>query len=174
MSRLKGLAARARSLFGARSSESAHGRGVRLPRRDGDEAARRARRTVAAPRRDAARSCRSAGWTRIARTMRDGRGARWFDDLIADVRYALRAMRRAPGFAIAVALTLGVGIGVNGIVFGSVDALLFRPVPAQRSGAARRAVQRRHEDASSRSRWAYEDYARLPRQERRVRRPRRR
>ena len=47
-------------------------------------------------------------------TMRDGRGARWLDDLGADVRYALRAMRRSPGYALAVALTLGVGIGVNG------------------------------------------------------------
>ena len=67
--------------------------------------------------------------------MRDGRGARWFDDLGADVRYALRAMRRAPGFAIAVALTLGVGIGVNGIVFGYVDSLLFRRVPARDADA---------------------------------------
>src|SRR5205814_8664641 len=63
--------------------------------------------------------------------MRDGRGARWFGDLGADVRYAVRAMRRAPGFAIAVALTLGVGIGVNGIVFGYADSLLFRRVPAR-------------------------------------------
>ena len=61
--------------------------------------------------------------------MRDGRGARWFDDLTADMRYALRAMRRAPGLAIAVALTFGVGIGVNGMVFGYVDAMLFRPIP---------------------------------------------
>lgn len=61
--------------------------------------------------------------------MRDGRGARWFDDFGADVRYALRAMRRSPGFAIAVALTLGIGIGANGIVFGSVNSLLFRSLP---------------------------------------------
>ena len=44
-------------------------------------------------------------------------------------------MRRAPGFAIAVALTLGVGIGVNGIVFGYVDSLLFRRVPARDADA---------------------------------------
>ncbi len=64
-------------------------------------------------------------------TMRDGRGARWLDDLGADVRYALRAMRRSPGYALAVALTLGVGIGVNGMVVGYVNAILFRPIPAR-------------------------------------------
>ena len=64
-------------------------------------------------------------------TMRDERGARWLDDLGLDLRYALRAMRRSPGFALAVALTLGVGIGVNGIVVGYVNALLFRPIPAR-------------------------------------------
>src|ERR1043166_354272 len=61
--------------------------------------------------------------------MRDGRGARWVDDLRADLRYALRAMRRSPGFAIAVALTLGIGVGANGIVFGTVNSLLIRSLP---------------------------------------------
>jgi hypothetical protein len=61
-------------------------------------------------------------------SMRDERGARWFADLGADVRYAFRSMRRAPGFAIAVAITLGVGIGVNGMVFGYVNSLLFHPI----------------------------------------------
>ena len=64
-------------------------------------------------------------------TMRDARGARWLGDLGADLRYALRAMRRSPGYALAVALTLGVGIGVNGIVVGYVNAVLFRPIPAR-------------------------------------------
>ncbi len=62
--------------------------------------------------------------------MRDGRGAKWFDDIGADVRYALRAMKRSPGFAIAVALMLGIGVGANGIVFGSVNSLLLKPLPA--------------------------------------------
>ncbi len=64
-------------------------------------------------------------------TMRDERGARWFDDLRADVRYAIRGMRRHPGFMVAATLTLGLGIGVNGIVFGYINSILFRPVPAQ-------------------------------------------
>jgi hypothetical protein len=66
--------------------------------------------------------------------MRDGRGARWLEDLWADVRYAARAMRRSPGFAVAVAVTLGIGIGVNGIVFGFANSLLFRPVAARDAG----------------------------------------
>ena len=65
-------------------------------------------------------------------SMRDERGARVFADLSADVRYALRGMRRSPGFALAVALTLGFGVGVNGITFGMVNSLLLRPLPASR------------------------------------------
>ena len=134
MSWLKGLLARTRSIADTRASESrmeeefhfhVEMETKRLVEEHGlsaDEARRQA--LVAFGGLDAHRE-----------EMRDGRGARWFDDLGADVRYALRAMRRAPGFAIAVALTLGVGIGVNGIVFGYVDSLLFRRVPARDADA---------------------------------------
>src|SRR5205085_6669410 len=42
-----------------------------------------------------------------------------------------RSVRRSPGFALAVALTLGIGVGVNGAIFGFVNGLLFKPVPAR-------------------------------------------
>jgi predicted permease len=71
------------------------------------------------------------GMDRHREEMRDGRGRRWFDDFVADFRYAIRTTRRSPGFAIAVALTLGVGIGVNGVIFGYVNTMLFRPVPGR-------------------------------------------
>jgi predicted permease len=71
------------------------------------------------------------GLERYREEMRDGRGARALDDATADVRYAVRMLRRSPGFTVAIALTLGVGIGLNGFTYGLVDSMLFRPVPAR-------------------------------------------
>ena len=61
--------------------------------------------------------------------MRDERGARWFADAMADIRYAIRILRRSPGFALAATVALALGIGVNGLVFGAVNGLLFRALP---------------------------------------------
>ena len=46
--------------------------------------------------------------------------------LLADLRYALRQLRRGPGFAATAVLTLALGVAANVIVFGVIDALFLR------------------------------------------------
>ncbi len=50
----------------------------------------------------------------------------WIDIARQHVRYALRTVRRSPGFTAAVVVTLGLGIGANATMFGIVDRILRR------------------------------------------------
>ena len=60
---------------------------------------------------------------------RDRRGTRWLEDLVGDLRFSLRSLRRAPGFASAVVLALGLGIGANTAIFSVVHGVLLKPLP---------------------------------------------
>ena len=57
------------------------------------------------------------------------------DTVRQDLSYAIRGLRRSPGFAAAVVLTLALGIGANAAMFGIVDQLLFRPPPLLKNAA---------------------------------------
>jgi predicted permease len=52
-----------------------------------------------------------------------------FESILADMKLAFRRLRRSPGFAFTVLLTLAIGIGANTAVFTVVDRILLQPLP---------------------------------------------
>jgi predicted permease len=67
--------------------------------------------------------------SRAKEECREVKGVPMLDEVVRNIRYAFRQLRRSPGFAITVTLTLGLCIGVNTAAFSLTDAVLVRPLP---------------------------------------------
>ena len=111
---------------------------------------------------DASRAARRrlGNATLIRERTRDVWGWRRLDDLVRDVRHALRGLRRRPGFAATVVLVLALGTGANTAMFSIVHGLLIRPLPYPDADAI---VRVGHVSAASRPALALVSNITLPR-----------
>jgi predicted permease len=69
------------------------------------------------------------GAEQVRQLRRERAGLVWLENLAQDVRYGVRTLVRAPGFALTAVLTVGLGIGACTAIFSLVNAVLIRSLP---------------------------------------------
>jgi len=69
------------------------------------------------------------GVDQVKEAWRDERGIRWIEDLLRDLRFAARSLRKNPGFALAVVATLAIGIGATTAIVSYARPIVFPKLP---------------------------------------------
>jgi len=93
-------------------------------------------------------------------------GGGWFEPLGRDVRYALRQLRKSPGFTITATAMLAVAICANSTVFSWIDGTMLRPIPGARDTGDLVSLQRGERNFSPTPPFSYLDYRDLREQNR--------
>ncbi|UCC74646.1 MAG: ABC transporter permease [Gemmatimonadota bacterium] len=80
------------------------------------------------------------------------------ESILHDVRYAVRLLKRSPGFTLVAALTVALGIGATTTIFSAINAVLLKPPPGVRDAGELVRVYRVAEDGSSYHEFSYPNY----------------
>ena len=89
---------------------------------------------------------------------RDMWGQAWLEQLGRDLRYALRQLRKSPGFTITATAMLAVAICANSTIFSWIDGTMLRPIPGARETGDLVSLQRGERNFSPTPPFSYLDY----------------
>jgi predicted permease len=84
----------------------------------------------------------------VQERVREQRGWRWLDHLARDWRHAWRMLAKAPLLSAVIILSLGIGVGVNAVIFSWIRAITFRPLPGVVDAPRIRLIEPRTETGS--------------------------
>jgi predicted permease len=127
MDRLRALMEQLRNLFRRRHAAAELDEEMRFHLEMEEHANLRKGMTPEEARRQAVISFGGEDW--FAERVRDVWWGAWIEDLMRDLRFGARNLRRRPAFAVAAVVTLSVGIGMTTTMFALVDSVLLRPLP---------------------------------------------
>ena len=110
------------------------------------------------------KAARGTRWDLLTRSLGAFRDALWLqprrleEDLMQDVRYGARMLRRTPGFTAVAVLTLALGIGANTAIFSVVYAVLLKPLPFAKSGELFNVFEAQPADGIPATGWSFANF----------------
>src|SRR5712692_6471874 len=104
---------------------------------------------------------RVGGVTQLAETNRELKGLPVLETFLQDARYALRMLRKNPGFTAVAVLTLALGIGANTAIFSVVYAVLLKPLPYTKSDQLFNVFETQPQEGIMGTGWSYANFAEL-------------